>query len=268
MPDPQQRQYASTDPNFGQAERTYASTDPNFTPAPDRSVAPSPPAEKTTGGRLINLFKLFAPAVIDPAGLAGDKLKSTAADVAAGGAKSVARTAEDWVNSYGAGLPQIEDLQSSNTAERLGGIAADVATSVVPAAAGARATASAVRGAAVPMWQNAARRPMLESPKMAEDILGQGFGRLTRANAQRYLASPNSIAAKAPTMKSRAEAFKSIEDSYKRGIEMPQTRSVIGAATSPHVRSAVAQGLYSSAPATGGGTGIALLLARLLGGGQ
>lgn len=238
----------------------------------DRSVAPPPPEQRSTGGKLINLFKLFAPSIVDPAGLAPDKLKSTAADAAVGGMKSIGRTAQDWVNLYGAGLPTIEDLQPSNVTERLGGMATDAATAIVPAAAAGRATAAGMRGVAVPMWQNAAKRPMTEAgTEMAEDVLRQGVGRLTRSNAQTYLNSPTSIAAKAPTMKSRAAAFKSIDSSYQQGQKGAD--SVMKAVTTgtPHLRSAAAQGLYSAAPAVdagvaGGGPIFYALLRSLLGG--
>lgn len=165
-----------------------------------------------------------------------------------------------------------EAYQPHGAAETIGSFAPDLLLGAgVAKAAGPRAV-EAARGAAVNRWMQAADRPIAESPRrMAVDTLQEGVGRMTRPNVVRQAEIE---ATKAPTPRGRMDAFKQAQNTFNKAQEGP---SVIGVPlprgmNSRNINAAIAQGLYSSAPAmpygVGGAVTFASMLSRLLGGGQ
>lgn len=163
-----------------------------------------------------------------------------------------------------------EAYQPHGTAETIGSFAPDLLLGAAVTKGGGRAITNAVRQSAENRWMEAASRPLAESPgRMARETLEEGVGRMTRPNVVRQAQID---AAKAPGMKSRAAAFDTAEKSFAKASEGPHVVGVPmpGRFNAKSVDAAIAQGLYSSAPAmpygAGAATAFVSMLSRLLGG--
>lgn len=139
------------------------------------------PQAKSFGAKALDTIKALGSVAVDPLGLVNQKTKSALADASSGAAKNVGRTALDLASLYTPGMghtSRIPDLQSENTAEKVGSTAADIAMAIAPAAAGrvgvnaVRSGATALERSAVPMSRDAAKFTMANR-----------VGRPTQANA-------------------------------------------------------------------------------------
>lgn len=157
--DQQQREYVSTDPNFGE---------PVKTPPPTERGARPPMPSGEPAGRAIRDFAIGA----------GKGLARTGLDF---GKMMLAVQNPNMMNSLVMGeMPTPSVLESTNTAQRLGGFASDVATTALPGGNYARGGRMAAN-----LSNRILRHAVPEfTEKMATQALERGAGPVTEASAK------------------------------------------------------------------------------------